>query len=222
MFSSINVKVEPSNIRNFYSSYIEALEHLFWECRFVQILWNELTKLFQRNKINVKLHLKEICLGSFQNGVNDYVINFVLLLMKRFIFDTKNKNSLPNFQNFILFLNNRIFLEKEAALARDQLKLYEEKWGNFVVWRPSLTFFHKLQRDWIIARKYLLLFSFAFVIFPPITHSVILSWLLSCLHICFVCIEEIKLQKRKKIVVWERVNWEHSLSYSSKIFNIWK
>ena len=73
-------------------------EHLFWESQFVHILWNELTKLFQRNKINVKLHLKEICLGSFQNGVNDYVIHFVLLLMKRFIFDTKNKNSLPKFR----------------------------------------------------------------------------------------------------------------------------
>ena len=58
-------KIKSSNICDFCSSYNETFEYLFWECRFVQILWNELTKLFQRNKINVKLHLKEICLGSF-------------------------------------------------------------------------------------------------------------------------------------------------------------
>ena len=43
------------------------------------------------------------------------------------------KTVYKKFQNFKLFLNDRIFLEMEAALSRDQLKLYEEKWGNFVV-----------------------------------------------------------------------------------------
>ena len=79
-------KIKPSNTCEFCSSYVETIEHIFWECATVQPIWNELKTLFIAVGIDINLTLKDVCVGTFQGGIDNEVINYIIILMKKIHF----------------------------------------------------------------------------------------------------------------------------------------
>ncbi|KAH3882425.1 hypothetical protein DPMN_006364 [Dreissena polymorpha] len=93
-------KLSNSNLCDFCSENIETIEHLFWECKHIQPIWNQLTSFLEQQQLNVKL--------SF--------LNF--------------KKQVPNFNCFIHSLKLKVQIEKEIALSNDTLQNFEQKWNR--------------------------------------------------------------------------------------------
>ena len=126
-----NYKYKPSSLCDFCSSYVETIEHLFWECRYVQIIWNELIAFLNTKNINITINLIDVCLGTFKGGVDNITVNYIIILMKHYIFRTKQTNNIPAFNSFINHLNSRIKVEQEIALLKDRSELHNRKWIKF-------------------------------------------------------------------------------------------
>ena len=112
---------------------VETLEHLFWECNHVQHLWNKLGIFLSDRNLKCSLNLETVCFGIIdkENIKRRNVINFILLLMKSYIFQTKHRNQALNFDNFVAYLKIRIKLENEIALINDKLNQHNTKWAGF-------------------------------------------------------------------------------------------
>ncbi|KAH3784623.1 hypothetical protein DPMN_162584 [Dreissena polymorpha] len=48
-------KLSNSNLCDFCSENIETIEHLFWECKHIQPIWNQLVSFLEQQQLNVKL-----------------------------------------------------------------------------------------------------------------------------------------------------------------------
>ena len=120
-----------TNLCDFCSSYVETLEHLFWECSHVQTLWNHLGRLFQEKHYNVPLNFKTISFGITDTTKDMDVVNFIILIMKYYIYQIKNRKLTPNFEGFLSYLKIRISIEKEIALKNDRLSKHILKWNSF-------------------------------------------------------------------------------------------
>ncbi|KAH3799540.1 hypothetical protein DPMN_153150 [Dreissena polymorpha] len=48
-------KLSNSNLCDFCSENIETIEHLFWECKHTQPIWNQLISFLEQHQLNVKL-----------------------------------------------------------------------------------------------------------------------------------------------------------------------
>ncbi|KAH3713894.1 hypothetical protein DPMN_073695 [Dreissena polymorpha] len=61
-------KLSNSHLCDFCSENIETIEHLFWECKHIQPIWNQLVSFLEQQQLNVKLSLlnieKEIALSN--------------------------------------------------------------------------------------------------------------------------------------------------------------
>ncbi|KAH3892519.1 hypothetical protein DPMN_016637 [Dreissena polymorpha] len=48
-------KLSNSNLCDFCGENIETIEHLFWECKHTQHIWNQLVSFLEQQQLNVKL-----------------------------------------------------------------------------------------------------------------------------------------------------------------------
>ncbi|KAH3790897.1 hypothetical protein DPMN_169105 [Dreissena polymorpha] len=53
-------KLSNSNLCDFCSENIETIEHLFWECKHIQPIWNQLASFLEQQQLNVKLSFLNI------------------------------------------------------------------------------------------------------------------------------------------------------------------
>ena len=70
---------------------IETINHLFWECLFVQQFWTELSNPLKDCNVDIIFSLRTITFGITQriNNPNIQVKDFIILLAKYFIFKSK-------------------------------------------------------------------------------------------------------------------------------------
>jgi len=121
-----------TNLCDMCSEHIETIEHLFWECKHIQTLWNQLTTFLDKHKLNVKLSLLDISLGvnTFKIPEVNNTVNYIIILMKYFIFSMKYRKQTPTMNCFINYLKLKIQIEKEIALNNDTLHIFEHKWKH--------------------------------------------------------------------------------------------
>lgn len=121
------VKLTSSSLCQFCSETVETLEHLFWECRIVQHLWNNLKELFSSINVHITLDLKTISFGYLKKP-NCMIINFLIVLMKYFIYGMKLREVIPNFQGFRRYISLRYKIEYDIAFNSGKLARHEQKW----------------------------------------------------------------------------------------------
>ena len=109
-----------------------TIEHLFWECKHIQPIWNHLTSFLEQQQLNVKLSFLNVSFGIYSLKSKDCnnIVNFILIMMKLFIFNMKLKKQVPNFNCFIHSLKLKVQIEKEIALSNDTLQNFEQKWNR--------------------------------------------------------------------------------------------
>ncbi|KAH3709354.1 hypothetical protein DPMN_068816 [Dreissena polymorpha] len=56
-------KLSNSNLCDFCSENIETIEHLFWECKHIQPIWNQLISFLEQQQLNVKLSFLNVIFG---------------------------------------------------------------------------------------------------------------------------------------------------------------
>ena len=123
-----NCKLTNSSLCDVCSSDVETIVHLFWECPVVQDLWSNLKTFLQSKGITIELNLPTVILGV-NTKTNYSSNNFLILLMKYFIYCCKYKKVVPNFNAFKTYLNARINIEREIAIRKNKLNIHLMKWA---------------------------------------------------------------------------------------------
>jgi len=77
----------------------------------------------------ITLNLMDVCIGTDQCRNQNSCINFVLLLMKYFIYTTKLNEKIPVFCVFRNYLHKRINLENQIALTKNKLEIFYNIWS---------------------------------------------------------------------------------------------
>ena len=101
---------------------------MFWRCCHVQHIWNNLIKYLNSKGLLIELTFEIISFGILEKSKNSGLINFVIFLMKYFIYQCKVQNKIPHFELFINVLNNRIEIELQIALKHDKLHRFQTKY----------------------------------------------------------------------------------------------
>ena len=124
-------KIVDSNLCDFCNNTIETIEHLFYDCHYSQILWNNISKYLNDKNIKVTFHRKKALLGITKMTQYSKQLNFIIITAKYFIFKMKYKKMIPMFNIFKHYLNMKLNIEKEIAIKNDMLDLYQSTWGAF-------------------------------------------------------------------------------------------
>ena len=117
-------KLKNSNLCDFWSSFIETIEHIFWECPITQRLWSQLVNFLNNRGIMITINIMYVWIGTDQCRNHNSTINFVLLLMKYVIYTTTLNEMIPVFCVFRNYLHKRINLEKRIALTNNKLEKF--------------------------------------------------------------------------------------------------
>ena len=80
----------------------------------------------------VKLQLKDIIFGIAGTTVNHFVLNYIIIVAKYFIFKMKMTDQVPNSHRFINYFYKHLKIEQAVALSKDQLSQFNNKWANFL------------------------------------------------------------------------------------------
>ena len=110
----------------------ETLTHLFVDCCFVK----EKCKILENYvyiSINLKIGLEraEILLGYCFQNQNRVPINTLLLVTKKYIFDTSHKNQIFNSETLKHRLDQMYLEEKYVAILSDRQKLFHQVWEKW-------------------------------------------------------------------------------------------
>ena len=123
-------KILSSNLCDFCNSYVETLNHMYWECTYTQIFWNELKLYLTTAGIEITFNLEKITFG-LNEGPHKTVKNFITMNAKYFIYINKYSRTIPNINNFIRYLKHNIEIEKVIAMQNDKLDIFNELWSFF-------------------------------------------------------------------------------------------
>lgn len=122
-------KLTQSNLCDFCQENIETQEHLFWECKISQDLWSQLMNLINQNITPLVLDLKIISLGYNDKSQHSNIVNFLILVMKFFISNMKNRGIIPTFAFFLNYIRLRETIERETALVYNRIHIHQKKWN---------------------------------------------------------------------------------------------
>ena len=78
-----------------------------------------------KTKSKVTLTMKDIILGNLQYP---HLLNFFLILAKRFIVTCRNNNVCPKIQDFKCILREKFLLEKHVAEKNESLVAFNKRW----------------------------------------------------------------------------------------------
>ena len=81
-----------------------------------------LIKYLSSKGLLIELTFEIISFGILEKSKNSGLINFIIFLMKYFIFQCKVQNRIPHFELFINVLNSRIEIELHTALIHENSK----------------------------------------------------------------------------------------------------
>ena len=84
------------------------------------------------NNIQIVFTKTDAIFGIFRHK-NKSVVNFLIILLKFFIFNMKCRNILPTFNAFIQYLKLRIKIEAQIAVSHDKYESHIQKWGKIIL-----------------------------------------------------------------------------------------
>ena len=115
----------------FCFDYTETLEHLFFECRTTHNLWLSLIDNLNLVAIypNFQYNLKTILFGYLPPLPEHAALNNILMLTKKFIYNSRCKNVIPNYLSLLSFLKHKIEIERVGCYGR--VNKFNKKWQMF-------------------------------------------------------------------------------------------
>ena len=124
-------KLTHSPLCVFCNRHVETLNHLFWDCNFVQSFWKDFIKTIQEKCTHCdRLNLSEelILFGKSENVYTDKAIDSILLYAKYFVYKCKLQERRPLIDQCISELKHRVTIEKVLASRTGKLCSFKDKW----------------------------------------------------------------------------------------------
>ena len=126
------IVIASDNLCSFCKKSPETILHLFWECIFVQVFWNEIKQwLSKRPSFPNDIFSFQSCLGFVDNASNILSHHF-LFICRYHIHRSKLMRLFPSpalcIQNFVTCSE----VERRNALQNGNLEKFNVKWGAFI------------------------------------------------------------------------------------------
>ena len=115
----------------FCNQEIETINHLFWDCVYVQDFWKHLLKHIKEKcpHSDRLLFSKELILfGVAQNSITDKPLDFIVLFANFFIYKCKMQRRKPTLKSFIKQLQYRQTIEKYLAVKTNKETEFFTNW----------------------------------------------------------------------------------------------
>ena len=115
----------------FCGAHVENIDHLIWECVHVQKFWNDLNVVLKEKCShcdNLTFTKPLILFGISHNIITDKIIDFIILLAKRYIYSCKWNGSIPNIRVFQHKLKDRYETEKYSQTLLGNRPKFIENW----------------------------------------------------------------------------------------------
>ena len=123
------MKINNYSLCDFCNSYIETLEHLFWECGVSRNIWiqvNDNLRLSHKFD-NFNIDLKTIMLGYINENENFiFGINIFIVLIKKYIFNCKIHNKILSFEGVKNYIKNEIKFQRMSMGGVDEWEFLSE------------------------------------------------------------------------------------------------
>ena len=110
---------------------IETIEHYFFLCDKVQIFWKSFYNWWKNiYNVTIKLGQLDIIFGIINENKDDmlHVLNFCILLAKKYIYDCKLNNKQIVLLDFIAKIKKRLEIEKLLCNMNGCIKQFNLKW----------------------------------------------------------------------------------------------
>ena len=120
----------------FCNEYVETLEHVFWECKFSQSFWKNVTEWLTKNlKQLPDLHFPMLtCLGLISSST--ILISHTFLIARRLIYISRLRGVILKQSAFERLLFKTRELEQNSALQLNELKKFNKKWRDLKFAEP--------------------------------------------------------------------------------------
>ena len=122
-------KLVPSVLCDFCSMQEETNFHQFWQYWYIQDLWSNVQEILTSNNTEIELSYFNISFGvNYKNKPKNLVFNFIVLLVKYYIFSKKYKLQRPTIIGFLQLLHQTRETEEHIAFSKDKLEVNKKKW----------------------------------------------------------------------------------------------
>lgn len=128
----LKMKIVESGLCTFCLANRETLEHLFWECPFSRFIWESLKNGFESN-LNIVFHLTcPFVLLGCNNDPHFDVINFCILLVKKYIYTCRCKNTIPSIEGVksTLLYYRQIDTQSTVFYTQTKAVCIRERWRS--------------------------------------------------------------------------------------------
>ena len=128
------IGIKQDNKCTFCKNAQETLIHLFYDCEIINCFWQNLADWLKNNCthiVDLQLSKTDIIWGVINKQRGDLVINFIILLGKKFIYKNKYDNTIPNLQNFKYFFKFHYNSEKCIAFNNCEWDSFNKKWISY-------------------------------------------------------------------------------------------
>ena len=125
------IGITGNSLCTFCKDEEESLEHLFWYCHKTQALLNEFKQKLETNHIPVILEPVSFILGVVENTKTKSVDNFILLNIKRFIYNCRCHEKPLNIVGLINYLNSTYKVCQCTATYESKKVEFDQNWMNW-------------------------------------------------------------------------------------------
>ena len=120
--------ITESNLCNLCKEEVETMTHLFYNCKYMQILVKYVYDLCELNCIEYSSEASDFILNTFL-GQRSNIINFVAILAKQFVFRCRCQQTKLSVQKFICELEVIHNIEWAIAKAERKSDKHVKKWN---------------------------------------------------------------------------------------------
>ena len=127
-------KPNQCELCTFCKSNSETIEHVMWQCRYVQTFFNDLTNLLRIKCVhltNFRFSAMLVIFGVEHNIITDGVMDLVVLLAKAYIYRSKTIQTVPTLSSFKYILYSRYLIEKNTYATKNQDNEFMKRWSCY-------------------------------------------------------------------------------------------
>ena len=111
----------------------ETTEHLFWTCRTITDLWEEINRwIFMETEIELPINLEFILFGFLEKNNKNQIRNLIILLTKLYIYRCKLNENQVNIIALKHYLKENLNLEKKMYQKNKSPEIYLNYWNPWL------------------------------------------------------------------------------------------
>ena len=112
----------------------ETLIHLFYECEIIQNFWQSVidwVKTKYPHTLNFNSTAQNIIFGITENTKSNNILNLIILITKKYIYNARYKDQVPNIQALKQILKFHYKSEKYSSYANCEWEKFNTRWSQF-------------------------------------------------------------------------------------------